>query len=60
VEPQYREKLIAEAAYFRSEQRDFSLGRELDDWLAAELEVDSQLNQRRESIDEPGGIGAFF
>ena len=30
-----------------------------DDWLAAELKVDSQLNQRRESIDEPGDIGLF-
>jgi len=58
-EPRNREQLIAEVAYFRAQQRDFAPGRELDDWLAAELEVDSQLNQRPESIDEPEGIGSF-
>jgi DUF2934 family protein len=32
---------IAEAAYWRSERRGFAPGQELDDWLAAEKEVDA-------------------
>lgn len=33
------EQRIAEAAYFRAEQRGFVPGNELDDWLDAEAEV---------------------
>jgi hypothetical protein len=36
-----RRRLIAEAAYFRAEQRGFVPGSELEDWLAAELEIDA-------------------
>lgn len=36
-----RRQLIAEAAYFRAEQRGFHPGAELDDWLAAEIEIDA-------------------
>jgi len=36
-----RQRLIREAAYFRAEQRGFAPGRELEDWLAAELEIDA-------------------
>lgn len=36
-----RRRLIAEAAYFRAEQRGFVPGQEIEDWLAAELEVDA-------------------
>jgi hypothetical protein len=35
-----RRALIAKLAYFRAEQRAFQAGHELEDWLAAELEVD--------------------
>jgi hypothetical protein len=35
-----RENLIATAAYYRAERRGFSPGNELEDWLAAEREVD--------------------
>jgi hypothetical protein len=35
--------MIATAAYFRAEQRNFSPGCELEDWLAAEQEVDAKL-----------------
>lgn len=38
-----RHALIAEAAYRLAEQRSFSPGSELDDWLAAEAEVDARL-----------------
>ena len=36
--------MISEAAYFLSERRDFCPGRELDDWLTAEREVDQMLS----------------
>ena len=35
--------LIAQAAYFRAERRGFRAGPELEDWLAAEEEVDQRL-----------------
>lgn len=38
-----REQLIAEAAYHRAEARGFVPGQALDDWLAAEAEVDARL-----------------
>lgn len=38
-----RYRMIAEAAYFRAERRGFLGGSELDDWLAAEIEVDELL-----------------
>lgn len=38
-----RQQLIAAAAYYRAEQRGFVAGYELDDWLAAEREVDQRL-----------------
>ena len=34
-----RNAKIAEAAYFRAQQRGFEPGHELEDWLAAELDV---------------------
>ncbi len=36
-----REKMIREAAYFRAKQRGFSGGDSMEDWLAAESEVDA-------------------
>jgi hypothetical protein len=38
-----REARIAEAAYWRAERRGFTAGQELDDWLAAEKEVDEDM-----------------
>jgi len=38
-----RHASIAEAAYFRAELRGFAPGHELEDWLAAEEEVDQRL-----------------
>lgn len=38
-----RLRMIAEEAYYRAERRGFTPGRELDDWLAAEIEVDALL-----------------
>jgi hypothetical protein len=38
-----RHALIAQAAYFRAERRGFAPGHTLEDWLAAEVEVDQRL-----------------
>jgi hypothetical protein len=43
VGPEHRAALIAEAAFFRAEKRGFSPGNEVEDWLAAESEVDAKL-----------------
>ena len=47
---------IALAAYFRSERRGFAPGYELEDWLAAEREVDQRLqaNASHRGTPEPG------
>jgi hypothetical protein len=40
VNDQQRYEMIAEAAYFRAADRDFAPGHEVDDWVAAEKEID--------------------
>lgn len=40
-----REQIIAEAAYFRAEQRGFAPGNEMSDWLLAEVDVESVLRK---------------
>jgi hypothetical protein len=40
-----RAELIRVAAYYRAEKRGFVPGAELDDWLAAEAELDARLNE---------------
>ena len=41
-----RRRMIAEAAYFIALRRDFDGGLELEDWLAAEAEVNAKLRSR--------------
>src|SRR5574340_704795 len=41
--PQDRRAMIAVAAYYRAQRREFRDGDPLDDWLAAEVEVDAML-----------------
>ncbi|MGH8144665.1 MAG: DUF2934 domain-containing protein [Steroidobacteraceae bacterium] len=43
LEPAQRHRLIAEVAYLRAQRRGFEPGGNLDDWLAAEAEVDAAL-----------------
>jgi hypothetical protein len=43
IEPERRRVMISEAAYFIAAKREFRPGRELDDWLQAESEIDSTL-----------------
>jgi len=45
VGPEERYHRVAEAAYLRAEYRGFLPGRELQDWLEAEAEVDKRLPQ---------------
>lgn len=42
------------AAYYRAERRGFAPGRELEDWLEAEAEVEAQLASRRASAPRGG------
>jgi hypothetical protein len=46
-----REARIAEAAYWRAERRGFTAGQELDDWLAAEKEIDEDIATKRTGAD---------
>jgi hypothetical protein len=41
-----REQMIAEAAYFRAEQRGFAPGNEMSDWLEAESDIERVLSDR--------------
>ena len=38
-----REQMIAEAAYYRAQQRGFEPGNEMSDWLQAEADVEAVL-----------------
>jgi hypothetical protein len=41
-----RRSMISEAAYYRAVSRGFEPGHELEDWLAAEAEIDALLEDR--------------
>lgn len=41
IPPSERERMIAEAAYYHAEKRNFEAGCEIEDWLAAEREIDA-------------------
>ena len=43
IDPEQRQAMICDAAYYLSERRGFMRGHELDDWLAAEEEIDRLL-----------------
>ncbi len=43
-----RQRLIAKAAYFLAERRNFQPGHEAEDWLAAEAEVDRGFRPRKD------------
>lgn len=45
VSTEERERMIALAAYLRAEQRGFVGGDPMQDWLAAEIEIDTMLSQ---------------
>lgn len=43
VRRKQRQRMIAETAYYRAQQRGFQGGDPLDDWLQAEAEIDHRL-----------------
>jgi hypothetical protein len=44
-----RETMIAKAAYYLAQRRNFAGGHEVEDWLAAEAEVERSLAQARQA-----------
>ena len=46
IDPEMRRQLVAAEAYFFAERRGFSAGNEVEDWVAAEMVVDSRLRQQ--------------
>lgn len=42
-----RRRLIETEAYLRAERRNFAPGHELEDWVAAEMEIDARLAYAR-------------
>ncbi len=46
-----REAMIRTAAYLRAERRGFAAGHELEDWLAAQAEIDDLLTSRATAGD---------
>ena len=40
ITPEERNRMIAEAAYYRAERRGFATGGEMEDWVRAETEID--------------------
>jgi Protein of unknown function (DUF2934) len=46
VSDEERRSMIARAAYFRAEKRQFAPGHEVEDWIAAEADVDRELAGR--------------
>jgi len=43
IEPAERQGMIADAAYLRAERRGFDPGHEVEDWLAAEKDIEHLL-----------------
>lgn len=46
VQPEERYQMIMTAAYYLAERHGFSIGRALDDWIAAEKEIDALLQEK--------------
>lgn len=46
--PEQRNHMIAEAAYYYAEKRGFSGGDPVNDWLAAEAEIDCMIQKPTE------------
>jgi hypothetical protein len=53
-----RRRSIAEAAYYNAERRGFAEGRELDDWLEAERNMNSRASGK-ETAAHPADAGAL-
>ncbi|HWU82161.1 MAG TPA: DUF2934 domain-containing protein [Methylophilaceae bacterium] len=49
-----RQQMIADNAYFRAERRNFEPGYEMVDWLAAEAEIDLDLERQAINLQATG------
>jgi hypothetical protein len=47
IDPEARRRMVAAEAYFLAERRGFAAGNEVEDWIAAEVAVDSRLQQQQ-------------
>jgi hypothetical protein len=56
--PADRESLVRMAAYLRAERRGFAPGYEIEDWLAAEAEVDARKSARPAARKPRAGSGS--
>ena len=45
-----RRAMIAAEAYLRAERRNFAAGHEIEDWVAAEAEVNARLSHARKLV----------
>ncbi len=50
LSPEKLRELVAVAAYYRAEHRLFTPGFELDDWLAAEAEIQERFSSEKKTI----------
>lgn len=58
MDPEQRQQMISEAAYFKAEHRAFAGGDPLQDWLAAESEIDALLYSHRLDASETAAVHA--
>ena len=42
-----RHRMVAEAAYYKAKERNFTMGDPKSDWLKAEMEIDAYLNKSK-------------
>lgn len=43
-----RHRMVAEAAYYKAKERNFTMGDPKSDWLKAEIEIDAYLNKSKQ------------
>jgi hypothetical protein len=54
--PEERHRMIAEAAYYRAQRREFRGGDPVEDWLAAEADIDRRLGRTAGSAPGAGFV----
>jgi hypothetical protein len=43
LDPNARQQMVAEAAYYLAERRQFESGQDMDDWLEAERQIETAI-----------------
>lgn len=57
--PDQKQRMIAEAAYFRAEKRGFAGGNPVEDWFSAEVEIEESLKARRKAEPQNQELAAY-